>query len=395
MIRKVIIITSEPFPEGMAGTNRIISLCKGFLANNLSAEVIGISKYITDGCCINNSVAGIHEGIRYSNIFKSLKKNNNIFLRVFTEFFKPFLLFHWGKNRINNETLLIYYSSETLPALSLYLIKKIKKSFLIKEETEHPSVRVRYRNKVVKYLYFKIHYRLFDAVTVITQQLYDYFRKEMKFVKFLFMLPMIIDFDRFIIKDNPKKQNSQVKNIVFAGILDDQKEGINNLLKAFALTLENFPDITLSLYGEAEESQLIYYKKMCDGFSITDKVIFGGYKTRIEMNEILLDASLLVFVRPSSLQATYGFSTKLGEYLATGNPVLATEIGEVGKYLINNKNAFLCKPEAVSIAGMMYKIFSNYDHAVSVGLEGRNCAMRFFNNILEAKKLIDKVKSSM
>lgn len=393
MIRKVIVVTSEPFPEGMAGTNRIISLSKGFLSNDIMVEVVGISRYYTPGYHINNSVSGVHEGIVFSSIFSSLTRIDNFFYRAITEFFKPFLLFFYCLGRVNNETLIFFYSSETLPALSLSLINKIKKSFFVKEETEHPEIRVRNNNIIVRYLYFKIHYKLFDAVTVITQQLYDFFKKDLKFRKLLILTPMVIDFERFIIKDNTEKQASPIKNIVFAGVLDDKKEGIGNLINAFAQTLKKFPKITLSLYGEADESQLASYKGMCADLGITDNVLFGGYKSRIEMNEILINASLLVFVRPFSLQATYGFSTKLGEYLATGNPVLATEIGEVGKYLINNENAFLCKPEVNSISNMMCMVFSDYKHAVSIGLEGRNCALKYFNNKLETKNMIDKINS--
>ena len=44
MIHKVYVFTSEPFPVGMAATNRIISIARGFLYHQMDAEIIIIRK---------------------------------------------------------------------------------------------------------------------------------------------------------------------------------------------------------------------------------------------------------------------------------------------------------------------------------------------------------------
>ena len=49
---------------------------------------------------------------------------------------------------------------------------------------------------------------------------------------------------------------------------------------------------------------------------------------------------MLVLARPDNIQAKGGFPTKLGEYLATGNPVVVTKVGEIPNYLIDGVNAF-------------------------------------------------------
>ena len=48
---------------------------------------------------------------------------------------------------------------------------------------------------------------------------------------------------------------------------------------------------------------------------------FTGRTSPEVMPQILTDASILALARPNNVQSQNGFPTKLGEYLATGNPV--------------------------------------------------------------------------
>lgn len=112
------------------------------------------------------------------------------------------------------------------------------------------------------------------------------------------------------------------------------------------------------------------------------------------MTVALCNARLFVFSRPSSLQAQFGFSTKLGEYLATGKPVIVSNVGEVSKYLTDGINAFFCKSDPESIALKIDEIQENYAQALRIGEEGRNKAMLCFNNKSEVRKLIEFVRTS-
>ena len=221
--KKVIIITSEAFPHGMAGTNRIISLCKGFNANGINSEVLSSYKYGVNSDRIVNPNAGIYEGIRFLNVFNSTVKNRIKIIRGFQDYFKSVLVFIYCLKVLNRNTLVIYYSHETLPAILVKIAKYIKGSLFIKEETEHPLVRLKGSNRIFRDLYIKFHYQLFDGLCVITQNLYNYFRDDLKFTKPLFLVPMIVDIDRFY-----NEASNTGNNIVFSGELDDEKEGLDH-----------------------------------------------------------------------------------------------------------------------------------------------------------------------
>ncbi len=55
----------------------------------------------------------------------------------------------------------------------------------------------------------------------------------------------------------------------------------------------------------------------------------------------------LFFHGPDSKQAQGGFPTKLGEYLATGNPVCATTVGEIPDYLVDGESVYFAVPGSV------------------------------------------------
>ncbi len=388
-LTKVIIITSEAFPYGMAGTNRIISLCKGFNTNGLESEVLSFYKYGVPDDIVINPHKGIYEGIKFSNVFNSTIKNRYKSIRAFQDYFKSVLVFFFCLRVLNRSTLVIYYSHEMLPAVSVKLAKCIKGSTYIKEETEHPLVRLDGSNRLLRHLYIQLHYKLFDGLFVITQNLYDYFREELKIVKPIIIVPMVVDIDRF---SNETKTNKN--SIVFSGELDDKKEGLALLIRAFHEVLKTHPGYTLNLYGKAvDEQQENFYKSLISDLKIEHNVILQGYKIRDEMTDVFLDAKLFVFSRPPSLQATYGFSTKLGEYLATGKPVAATRIGEIEVFLKDRHNAFLCDPDIDSIAETICEILDDYDFALKIGKEGRNCSFEHFNNKTETRKVMEQIQS--
>jgi len=63
MNKKKFIFTAEPFPIGMAATNRIISYAKGFLYHNIEVEVVCFRKTEIRGSKRNYEIKGVYEGI--------------------------------------------------------------------------------------------------------------------------------------------------------------------------------------------------------------------------------------------------------------------------------------------------------------------------------------------
>lgn len=102
---------------------------------------------------------------------------------------------------------------------------------------------------------------------------------------------------------------------------------------------------------------------------------------------------MLVLARPNNKQSEAGFPTKLGEYLATGKPVVVTRVGEIPEYLEDQVNAFIANPgDAGNFALKMKQVMLNYDKALNIGHAGRQLAHTTFNSTFQGNELAGWLK---
>ena len=136
--------------------------------------------------------------------------------------------------------------------------------------------------------------------------------------------------------------------VVYAGSMTEAKDGVETLKRAM----------------EDVDAELL----MVSG------------KTHDEAVAIMKSADCLVLARPDSLQARAGFPTKLGEYLATGVPVVVTKTGEIPRYLENGKSAYLVAPgDVAGIAEAIRFVLAHPEEAARVGAAGREVARTCFD----------------
>ena len=82
--------------------------------------------------------------------------------------------------------------------------------------------------------------------------------------------------------------------------------------------------------------------------------------------------------------------TKLGEYLATGNPVCVTNVGEIFTYLADNESAFMVESGCVdSLVLSLDKALSDPANAKRIGLNGRKVAEENFSMDFQSIRLHD------
>jgi glycosyltransferase involved in cell wall biosynthesis len=174
--------------------------------------------------------------------------------------------------------------------------------------------------------------------------------------------------------------------------MNDAKDGVSILINAFNSIKNKFPQYKVYLIGGWNYDTPTHLNLIVD-FDLQERVFWMKEYDRNKIPNIICNADLLVLPRPASKQAQGGFPTKLGEYLATGNPVCATSVGEIPNYLKDNESVFFAKPGSVeSFAEAMDRALSNPENAKRVGLNGRKVAEREFNKDIQAKKLYDFFK---
>lgn len=225
-----------------------------------------------------------------------------------------------------------------------------------------------------------------DCIAIMTNTLMEHYKTMAKPEAKFLLLPMTVDLSRFQDKRNTEKYKKPY--IAFTGTYTNAKDGVNILIHAFARIVKDFPNYHLYLAGFYHYDVPMQQKLIAD-YQLEDKITYLGVLNKEQIPPFIQYADLLVLSRPDSRQAQGGFPTKLGEYLATGNPVCVTKVGEIPDYLEDNVSAFMAEPGSVdSFADAMHRAFSDKENAMKVGIKGREIAELHFSIDVQVERLL-------
>lgn len=405
-MKVVIIVGLNPFHENSASANRWRTLIEGL--NDLG---VSISILITGGF---NSLEEIKlygrkgdvNGIKihylnylyYGNRWFS-RLNSYILLKLIKPFVKLLILRFVKKNHDA-----IFWTSSDLDAFKLVVDIKNKypniRTFL--EMSEFLDIHKYNKVNRLHYLkgeqtqkYFeKCALHSYDGLALMTKTLFKYYSGFNLNKPQLLHLPMTVDLERFE-KNVEKLTEFESPYIAYVGIMNNAKDGIDILIQSFAKIHHLFPEYRVYFVGPWHydtPSQLVFIKDL----GLDDKIFWKGVYSRDKVTSIIKHASLLVLPRPDSKQAQGGFPTKLGEYLASGNPVCATKVGEIPDYLSDNESVFFADPGSVdSFAEAMYRALKNPEDSKEIGKNGKKVAKTHFNKEIQSKILLDFFESQM
>ena len=366
-----------PFPSGEASVNRILSYSKGM--SELGANMTVFSTNI--GTKKSNTIDGIRYRSFRTNDFKS-----NIVTSLLI------LLINVLKEHKNIDNLILVSNSLFL-IYPLFIICKIFGIKLIQEKSEFPFVlrKKSFFGVLFAKLYISTTYRLFDGLIIMTNPLFDYFKNKVNSKCKLIIIPMTVDVTRF---DNVAESNEYGDYIAYCGDVGGNKDGLKNLIHAFSLVENKFPSIKLLLIGGTKIKEELEELKSYSQILRTKNIVFTGKVDRDLIPDLLSNSKMLVLARPSSLQSSGGFPTKLGEYLTTGKPVVVTKVGDIPFYLIDNENAFLVEPDNnQEFANKIKYVLNNYDLALTVGAKGKEMTQKVFNYKVQSKIMINFLNS--
>lgn len=315
------------------------------------------------------------------------------------------IIYMWDKfpiqNYICHNILLFWYVNSFIKLLKTgdkvyqmgqnYLLTRLLKKSKIEvyqERTENPEIvksgKGPYQISLEKYLSCC---KRINGMFVISQNLKDYYVSKGIADSKIHIINMTVDPVRF--NGVIKKENK--KYIAYCGKASNNKDGVDQLIKSFALISPKYPDVYLYIIGQApDKNEKNNNAQLTEQLGISDKVVFTGIVPSQNMPQILTDATILALDRPDNIQAKYGFPTKLGEYLLTGNPVAITAVGDIPRFIKDGENGMVAEPDnPEDFASKIDWLLSHPKEAVEIGLRGKETALKNFNNFVEAKKIID------
>lgn len=229
-----------------------------------------------------------------------------------------------------------------------------------------------------------------DLFAVMTMTLIKYYRQMAKPEAKFMLLPMTVDMTRFRNVTDSVAYNKPY--IGFTGTMSNQKDGVDVLIKAFIKIAAKYPDLHLYLAG-FWHYDVPAQDKLIEESGVFNRIHRLGVLEREQIPPFVCNARVLALSRPDSHQAQGGFPTKLGEYLASGNPVCVTKVGEIPDYLEDNVSAFMAEPGSVtSFAEALDRAMG--ENAMSVGTMGRRVAKENFNVAVQARRLSEFLKEN-
>lgn len=392
---KIIFLRAYDFPLGGAPQNRLLGICKGLVEQKFLVEVhqyapSKLNLYQNSlKSQIYKSVLIFNHSWRWSPIKTFLDQVIGLLVGYIISFFS--IIQSHRKESID----FIFMNTRTnLYIIPYFFLAKIIGAKLGRDLNEYPEIVLkpeRFSNIQKKYRLLT-NYKWFDVVFVMTKRLYDYYKPLTKKTTKFLHLPMTVDFERF---PSPVELSKQTNLITYIGDLSQSKDGVLNLIKSFSLIKDEFPNIQLQLIGKNNDSS--YMKSLqvlIRTLGISKRVLLIGFINPENIPKTLYNSRLLVLSRPNNIQAQGGFPTKLGEYLATGVPVVVTAVGELPDYLTDNVNAFLAKPDDIkSFANTMKRALNNFELSVIVGLTGRKTALKNFSHSIQGQLISEFLKN--
>jgi glycosyltransferase involved in cell wall biosynthesis len=402
---KIVLILSENiYSQDSARSNRYRTLIDGLASLGVDIQLIFTQGYGSIKEYKQFGWNGIINNIKYSYTIFLL--HNSLWARRISGYVLSPLFKHLNaflvRKKIQNLNPDIIWLLPTLEVLELYLAigtHTISHSKLMIELNEFDDIALSFSTNKLQFelskryshiLLYKIIPKT-DLLLVMTKNLLEYYRQfaAVERTKFLY-LPMTVDLKRFDLKENQHE-----KYIAYCGSSSFTKDGVDIMIKAFSTILNIYPDIKLKI-AAFMESDGVKMLALIKELNLQDKVIYMGELKREEIPEFITNASILLLPRPVSKQTQGGFPTKLGEYLATGNPVCATTVGEIPDYLKDAESVYFAVPGSIaSFAGAMNRALCNYDEARLIGLNGKKVAEKYFNKEIQAKMLYNFIRENL
>ena len=357
-------ILNRRFCPGEAWTNRILAYAKGFAE---AGEDVVLYYIITDKQRTRPDVS--IPGVKVVNLWES----DGFIARKFkiVSFIKNLLRFPGMIEK--GDRLFVYGGYDYQLQLAKWVRKKAK---VFCEITEHPQVFESSASDHKKNLQKIKKMGGLDGLFVISNSLKEYFIKEGLPEKKVHVINMFVDTNRFI----GLRKTTDEKYIAYCGAVSYDKDGANILIESFAKFYPQHKDYKLYIIGKSVEATVIeQLKELSQKLGVENNVVFTGAVDPKEMPQLLYNARILALARPDNLQAQNGFPTKLGEYLATGNPVVVTRVGEIPLFIKDMQNGFLAEPNPESFSEKLSWVADNYVDALRIGKLGRELAFSEFS----------------
>lgn len=374
----IIFMGNFPYPNGFAGTKRVQQYVDYLHGKNIPVSVLVLrGKPDLQG---NEQSEGLFRGVSYQIIGRDLQpgrqpfpglirflRNGARFLRRQRHHGAVNILFHYGQPTAENIWLLLLARR-----MGYRIIHDLVEDYDLLESALS-GVMTRFkawsRNRMSRFIP-----RLSDGLVVISRHLErKYTGRGVPMIR----IPIAAQAPETI---QNRLRHTPVR-IAYAGTYA-AKDGIHILLEAYQKVRREYSDCTLCLAGGRKSPLPDFPAELAVGIE------YAGYLDDEAFYRFLREADILCMTRMNSAFANAGFPFKLGEYLATGNPVVASRVSNLEEYLTDKRDVMLVEPENVQeLSKALLYLLRNPEEARHIGLNGLRACKQYFSPDNNGEKL--------
>ena len=374
------------YPHGMAGTKRIQNAINALKEYPDIATRVILQRQSSE----DNILSGVHEGTPYETVMGDLLRAK-MFVALPILYYKTIAALKRAF-RPDHKNVIYFYGPlffDSIVPLSYAQRLGYKIVFdVIEDFGLAKDVSRSFYHYVRSNLANRISSRIKDlsaGIIVISSYLEEQCRMLTQGKVPIHYMPISVDMNCF--PEKPNRMNPTV-SLFYAGSFG-KKDGLPVLLDAFDRLAGKYKNVRLVLTGRGDREAMKEFFTRMEISPNKDRIEYKGYLDEKDYYSLLNDTDIPCMTRVDLAFAHAGFPFKLGEFLATGKPVIASRVSDVDKFLVHGHNAMLVQAGSSSeICEAAEFLINNPESAAAIGVRGREVAKSFFDYRQQGKALL-------
>jgi len=377
------------FPIGTAPIEKVRLLSIGLIANGFDVTVISRYGIFNKDRPVDIKPKGVFEKINYVFASGTVYRSNNFLIRNTVKFFgfiREFMVIF--RFRLAGHLDYAIYHGRKLDDMIYYkllsLVFRFKFIYLFVEYNMSMAYKQTILVKINDYLFERIGFKIIDGALPISKLLTDYLLEKAPGKPYL-KIPVICDFSKF---EDIKKEDDPV-NFLYCGAIG-YSEVIYFILKCFE-SLETRENVFLYLIiglGDHNNERMDALKNYISNMKKRDYIKIFSNLPYSELVQMYVNATALLIPLRPTLRDEARFPHKIGEYLASGNPLITNNIGEIKYYFADEENALIAKEYTIEeYIGKMEFVLKNPGKAQEIGIKGKELGLKNFDCMMYGRLL--------
>lgn len=380
----VVYVGPYSFPIGGAAARRIYGNC-------VSLKKLGYDVIVTTGQVTKDDGETDYNGIPVVSLNERRHENLPRFLKHILYFSAGKRTIDWLSKLKDKPDAIILYSG-----YSPYLIRlipwarknNVKLIFDTVEWYDPPN----FISKIISPYYLNIEFAMrcllkkCDGLIVISNYLNNYYTGS---VLNIVQIPPTVDCDSIEVRKH--QHEGDLVRFVYAGT-PGKKDALSSIVEAVLIAASMGQKVELNLAG-IQEADLHKYVPVSSLDNIKTCINCHGLLDHQSAIKLVRSCDYSIIIRPNIRSVQAGFPTKFVESMAVGTPVIANLTSDLGDYLQDGFNGYVCADSSVKSLADVIRKCSDSKNVGAMRVHARETAEKYFDSLIytsQFKSLIER-----